>query len=244
MKCRSEQHREHSGVTRHVKAEFYSFLTGNSDERRPVQRARHAAIVTRARRGHTQAMTPVILLTLLALVLPQTPDYAALYERGVTFEAFLDNVSARRDAWRENAAAAAVPDDVAKRARALTHTWRVLVIAEERCSDSAASLPYVAKLAAAAPEKLSLRIVDSRAGRAAMEAHRTPDGRAATPTLIFIRNDGEIRAWIERPGALVAWIEEQKKADARFNLLPAKTKWYADDAGRSTMADMVALLER
>lgn len=76
-----------------------------------------------------------------------------------------------------------------------------------------------------------------------MEAHRTPDGRAATPTLIFIRDDGEIRAWIERPGALVAWIEEQKKADARFDLLRGKTKWYADDAGKSTLADIIALLE-
>jgi hypothetical protein len=190
-------------------------------------------------------MTPaLLLLTLLAPAPAQTPDYAALYERGVTFEAFMETVSARRGSWRENVAAAAVPDDVAARARGLTHTWRVLAISEERCSDSAASLPYVAKLAAAAPDKLSLRIVDSRAGRAVMEAHRTPDGRAATPTLIFIRDDGEIRAWIERPGALVAWIEEQKKADARFDLLRDKTKWYADDAGRSTLADIVALLER
>lgn len=190
-------------------------------------------------------MTPLILLlTLLAPAVPQTPDYAALYERGITFEAFMEAVSARRGAWRGNAAAAAVPDDVAARARGLAHTWRVLAVAEERCSDSAASLPSVAKLAAAAPEKLSLRIVDSRAGRAVMEAHRTPDGRAATPTLIFIRGDGEIRAWIERPGALVAWIEEQRKADARFDLLPGKTRWYADDAGRSTLGDILALLER
>ena len=187
-----------------------------------------------------------MLLALIAALLagPQAPDYAALYERGVTFDTFMENVTARRESWRDNLAAAAVPDDITRRARALTHTWRVLAIAEDRCSDSAASLPYVGRLAAAAPQKLSLRIVDSRAGRAAMEAHRTPDGRAATPTLIFIRDDGEIRAWIERPGALVEWIAEQKKANPRVDVLAGKTKWYAEDAGRSTLADIIALLER
>lgn len=187
-----------------------------------------------------------MLLVLIAALLagPQAPDYAALYEQGVTFETFMENVTARRESWRDNTSAATVADDIARRARALTHTWRVLAIAEDRCSDSAASLPYVGRLAAAAPGTLSLRIVDSRAGRAAMEAHRTPDGRAATPTLIFIRDDGEIRAWVERPGALVAWIEDQKKANPRVDVLAGKTKWYAEDAGRSTLADIVALLER
>jgi hypothetical protein len=189
-------------------------------------------------------MTLALIATLFALTPAQTPDYAALHARGVTFETFVENVSARRDAWRENVAAAAVPGELEARARALTHTWRVLVIAEDKCSDSAAALPYIAKLAAAAPDRLSLRIVDSRAGRAAMEAHRTPDGRAATPTVIFIRDDGEIRAWIERPAPLVAWIAEQKKGNARFDVLAGKTKWYADDAGRSTLAEIVALLEK
>jgi hypothetical protein len=189
----------------------------------------------------------VMLLSAILLLLtsiPQAPDYAALFARGVTFEKFLEDVRARQDSWRDTVAAAAVPDDIAARARALSHTWRILAIAEDRCSDSAASLPYVAKLAATAPDKLSLRIVDSRTGRAVMEAHRTPDGRAATPTLIFIRDDGEIRAWIERPGALVAWIADQKKANARFDVLPGKTKWYADDAGKSTLADLIGLLEK
>ena len=187
-----------------------------------------------------------MLLALIAALLagPQAPDYAALYEGGVTFEAFMENVTERRESWRENVAAATVPEPVAARARALTRTWRMLVVAEARCSDSAASLPYVARLAAAAPGKLSLRIVDSRAGRAVMEAHRTPDGRAATPTLIFIRDDGEVRAWIERPGALVELIAEAKKANPRVDVLAMKTKWYAADAGRSTLGDIVALLER
>lgn len=189
-----------------------------------------------------------MLLALLLLLSPtQAPDYSALFARGMTFEAFFDQISARRETWTANRTAADVPADIVARAGALSHSWRILAVADERCSDSAASLPLVAKLAAAAPERLSLRVVnygDSRAGRAVMEAHRTPDGRAATPTLIFIRDDGEVRAWIERPGALVAWLADQKARDPKFDVLAGKTKWYADDAGRSTLGDIIALLER
>lgn len=187
--------------------------------------------------------TAALMLALLTLA-PQVPDYAALYERGVTFDAFLERATERRETWRANVAAATVPGDIAARARALGHTWRILAIAEARCSDSAAALPYIDRLAAAAPGKLSFRIIDSRAGRAVMEAHRTPDGRAATPTLVFIRDDGEVRVWVERPAPLVAWIAEQKKENPRVDVLSGKTKWYADDAGRTTLAEIVTLLEK
>jgi hypothetical protein len=185
-----------------------------------------------------------LLLLLAGAPAAQTPDYTALFEQGLTYEAFFDQIDARRESWTTNNAAAEVPGDIAARARALPQAWRILAVAEDRCSDSAASLPYVAKLAAAAPDRLSLRIVDARAGRAVMEAHRTPDGRAATPTLIFISDTGELRAWIERPGALVQWISDRKARDPKFDLLPGKTKWYAEDAGRSTLGDILALLER
>ena len=186
----------------------------------------------------------LLLLLAQATAAAQAPEYAALFERGLTYEAFFDQIDARRRAWTTNDAAAEVPADIAARARALPEAWRVLAVAEDRCSDSAASLPYIAKLAAAAPNRLSLRIVDSRAGRAVMEAHRTPDGRAATPTLIFVSETGDIRAWIERPGALVDWINDQKARDPKFDLLAGKTRWYGEDAGRSTLADILALLER
>ena len=185
-----------------------------------------------------------LLLLLAAVPAAQAPDYVALFERGLTYEAFFDQIDGRRKSWTANEAAAEVPADVAAQARALPQAWRILAVAEDRCSDSAASLPYVAKIAAAAPDRLSLRIVNSRAGRAVMEAHRTPDGRAATPTLVFISETGEARAWIERPGALVEWINDQKARDPKFDLLAGKTRWYADDAGRSTLADILSLLER
>lgn len=171
------------------------------------------------------------------------PDYGALYAKGVTYDAFMTSVRARRATWEANTAAARVAPEIAERARSLTHTWKILAVAVDTCSDSVASVPYVAKLVDASPATLSLRIVDNEIGRPAMEANRTPDGRAATPTLILMRDDGVVHAWVERPGALVAWINAQRKADPNFDLLAGKTQWYAEDAGRSTLADLLTLLE-
>ena len=58
------------------------------------------------------------------------------------------------------------------------------------------------------------------------------------------RDDGQRRVWVERPGALVAWIDAQKQAHPDFDLGAGKTKWYTDDAGRSTLGDILALLEQ
>ena len=87
------------------------------------------------------------------------------------------------------------------------------------------------------------------AGRIALRYYRTslevmskPDG---SPVTIADREaEAAVRAWIERPGALVEWIAEQKKANPRVNVLAAKTGWYAEDRGRATMEDIVALMER
>jgi hypothetical protein len=120
---------------------------------------------------------------------------------------------------------------------------KILVVAEPHCSDSVSTIPYLAKLVEAAPDRLELRIIDSKAGRAVMEAHRTPDGRAATPTVVILGEDGAfVAAWTERPSVLQKWYVEQKPVLSRADLLAQKMTWYADDAGKSTLAEIVRLL--
>lgn len=173
---------------------------------------------------------------------PAAGTLEELYRAGTTFDAFLEAAEARRELWLKNRGRAAVADDIVERARA-TGPWKLLVIAVDGCSDSVSTIPYIARLTELVPD-LELRIVHPDAARDVMEAHRTPDGRAATPTLIFISETGDIRAWIERPDALVKWINDQKARDPKFDLLAGKTRWYAEDAGRSTLADILALLDR
>ena len=188
------------------------------------------------------------LLLAAALAAPapapaQTPDYEALWASGETYEQFTAGVTARRSLWERNAARALVPDSLLERARAVAGEWRLLVVAFDRCSDSVSTIPYIAALADSLAG-VTLRIIPPERGRPIMEAHPTPDGRPATPTVLLLRDDWRpAGAWVERPSELQAWYIANPgnlSHDARYF---EKMEWYEADAGRSTIAEVVALLE-
>jgi hypothetical protein len=180
---------------------------------------------------------------------PADPDYDDYYAKGITFAAFLDQAQARRDEWLAHYNDAAVTADMMTRMRALPERRRLLVVAEDWCGDSVNTIPFLARLVDAAPERLAMRVINSKAGRPVMEAHLTPDGRAATPTVVVLAEDGRVvGAFTERPSALRAWVEQQKadrqNPPSQQALHDRIMTWYTDDAGKATVADIAELLAR
>jgi hypothetical protein len=174
---------------------------------------------------------------------PASDSLAAVYTRGQTWDAFLAGVDRRRELWVRNWANADVPEDLADRAREAGGPWRVLVITEPGCSDSANSVPFIARLVQGTPG-LELRLVDSTAGRPWLEAHRSPDGRAATPTVLVLDDEFRIRGcWIEQPVALQAFWLPVVARGTMSEEVGAKMAWYAEDDGRETLRELVEVLE-
>lgn len=170
-------------------------------------------------------------------------DLEALYKQGKTYVEFRDTAKKRTRAWKEHYATAHVPDALRTRVRSVPGQWRLLVVAEDWCGDSANTIPYVARLVDVA-DNLDMRIVDSEAGRAIMEAHRTPDGRAATPTVILLTADfREAGCWVERPAKLQAWVLENERKLEEGELLARKYAWYDADKGQETLAEIVRMIE-
>lgn len=166
-----------------------------------------------------------------------------LHASGRTFTEFLRTATARRDTWTGNYAAVALDGALMARARAVPGRWRLLAVLEDSCGDSANTIPWVAQLADSVPG-LELRIVNSREGRFVMERHRTPDGRAATPTVVLLDEQGrDVGCFIERPLALQAWVARNKPRLGSAEFLDAKYAWYRADAGRETVREIVELLE-
>ena len=119
----------------------------------------------------------------------QDIDHQALIEQGVTFAKFLEEARAHRDEWRANYNDATVSAALITRMRALPARRHLLVVAEDWCSDSLNTVPYIARLVDGGPERLDMRVVNRETGKAVMEAHRTPDGRTATPTIAVLAED-------------------------------------------------------
>ncbi len=167
----------------------------------------------------------------------------ALYATGLTFSEFLEAAEERRDTWHDNYAAASVAPEVLARARAAGEGWRMLVVAEDWCGDSANTIPYVARLVEQV-DGLDMRIVNSDVGRAIMEAHPTPDGRPATPTVVLLDPDGhDAGCFVERPPELQTWFLEQEELLDEDTLYDRKYAWYDGDAGASTVEEVVQVLE-
>jgi hypothetical protein len=166
----------------------------------------------------------------------------AVFEGGQRWPEFYAAVNRRRELWERNWANARVADSLAVRARN-AGPWRILVITEPGCSDSANSLPYIVRLVEGLPG-IDLRLVNSTVGKPWMEAHRTPDGRAATPTLLVLDDQFRIRGcWVEQPKALQDFwlpIVARKETTARFE---EKMAWYLKDEGREILREVVEVLE-
>jgi hypothetical protein len=165
-----------------------------------------------------------------------------VYAAGQRWPEFYASINRRRELWQNNWTNAKVPDSVVARARA-AGAWRVLVITEPGCSDSANSLPYIARLVESAPG-IELRLVNSTVGKPWMERYRTPDGRAATPTLLVLDDQfNVVGCWVEQPKALQDFwlpIVARKETSSRFE---EKMAWYVKDEGREILREVVETLE-
>jgi hypothetical protein len=152
------------------------------------------------------------------------------------------------DDWRYSLEAAeSLPDDlierVASAAAGIEGGLRILAVTRAGCIDSAHSIPYISAVADAVPS-LEMRTVDPAMGRTLMEAHPSPDGRAATPTVLLLDELGDVRGcWIERPAALQYWYLENPEDLGRLEKFAAKTKWYEADRGVHAVTEFAHIVE-
>ena len=170
---------------------------------------------------------------------------ARMWRQAQTWAAFEAAIDARVELWRRNIRLAAVPDALLARARGVG-SWKLLVVADDDCSDSVNVLPYIAKLAELAPN-LEIRIVPDGLGTSVKQAHRAPDGRPAIPTLVVLDAAFNDRGcWVERPAQLQHWFIQ--RGDSLLDhdtdtYRREKQGFYDFDRGLSTLEEVVGVIE-
>ena len=165
------------------------------------------------------------------------------FNRGITFQQFVDAAVARRDGWLRLQREAVVSPALITRARAVGGSWQLLVIARDACGDSMNSVPYAARLADSVPG-LNLRIVSMAEGEAAANTHRTQDGRTATPTFILLDAKGtDVGCLVELPAPLRQWTDTARKTLSDDSLHSYRAAFYARDRGASLATELVEVLE-
>ena len=173
---------------------------------------------------------------------PGISDQTSLFERGKSWQQFIDGVAGQRELWLRTEAAVTVPADVIERARKARKGLQVMVVAEDWCPDSVYTVPYIARLAQAAD--IPLRILDRVTGEPLMLAHRTADGRTATPTVVAWRDGRDAGAWVERPAELQQMFLSMSTSPENSRRFAQRQVWYESDGGRTVLKEVVSLIEQ
>ena len=190
-------------------------------------------------------MTAPWIVVVLGLALVQTsagPPIERLFETADTWERFLGGVKAQRELWVRTTEGADVDPDVVERFARAAKGLQVLVVAEDWCPDSAYAVPYVAHMAGLAG--VSLRVVNRARGEFLMDAHRTTDGRMATPTVVVLRDGVDVGAWVERPEVLQSLFRSMSDNPENARRFADRSSWYEADRGRTVLKEIVALVEQ
>lgn len=165
------------------------------------------------------------------------------YLGAMEFGEMLATVTKNEELWASVWRRSDVDDAVVRRLGALGGAWHLLVLSEDWCGDAVNSVPYVARLAELAPNA-DVRVLARDRNPDLMDAHLTGTSRSIPVVIVLDESYAEVGWWGPRPAALQAWVMgpgKELEQDAKYREVRA---WYARDKGRTTVEEIVGLIER
>lgn len=177
---------------------------------------------------------------------PQTAgkDRSAKWAEGITYAEFLPTATENVGLWEGVYKRAEIPQEILDRATSLPGNWKLLILSADWCGDASNIVPVLQKLVDEAPN-LDLRLLDRDEHLDLMNEHLTGGIAEAIPAVIILdENYIEQAWWGPRPTELQAWFKsdegQQHESEARYVEL---RKWYARDKGRTSMNEILTLIE-
>ena len=165
------------------------------------------------------------------------------YLGAMEFGEMLATVTKNEELWASVWRRSEVDTDLLERLAALGGAWHFLVLSEDWCGDAVNTVPLVARLAELAPNA-DVRVLARDRNLDLMDTHLTGTSRSIPVVIVLDEAWNEVGWWGPRPSALQAWVMGPGKAleqEARYREVRA---WYARDKGRSTLEEVVSLVER
>ena len=120
-------------------------------------------------------------------------NYESILAAGLSFAEFVGSANVNAELWRKFSERAPVDDEAAARIRESGGPWRLLVLADDRCSDAVNTLPVIDRLIDAAPNA-ALRIVPRGAYPEIRDRHLT-NGSRSVPIVILLHPGGALLGW-------------------------------------------------
>lgn len=144
-----------------------------------------------------------------------------------------------------------VPEDAVLRLKELPGRRLVAILSEDWCGDAASLVPILAKLAAAVPEKIELRVFARDENLDVMDRYLSHGGRSIPVAIVFDEDMNQLGWWGPRPAPAQALFREKLRAfragqltDKQEEVNKPVLRWYREDRGRHTIDEFLMVLER
>jgi hypothetical protein len=168
---------------------------------------------------------------------------AQRFEEAWTLDDFVARAKENAELWATTTRRAAVDDDARVRAVGIAERVHVYVLLADWCTDALGSIPWIARLVEAMPDA-TLRCMDRDQALDVMDAHLTGTARSIPVVLLYDAEFRELGWWGPRPMALHEWVIGEGQRVDKDERNRHKRAWFARDRGRSSVEEVLALLER
>ena len=171
------------------------------------------------------------------------PPYRSRYEQALRFAEFLERAVKHAQLWRDTYRLVRISEELVARAAAIPGRWHLLVMVEDWCGDAVNTVPHLARLAELTPN-VDLRVIGREDNPDVMDAHLTNGTRSIPVVIALDASFVEHGWWGPRPTELQHWATTVGKTLEKEERYKHIRTWYARDRGRTTLHEVVALLER
>ena len=170
-------------------------------------------------------------------------DWKSRFETALTFEQYLATARKNQELWRDVYRLAAIPPGMAERINAVRRPRHLLVLVEDWCGDAVNVVPPVVRLAEQA-ERLDVRLLGRDANPDIMDAHLTNGSRSIPVVMVLDDQLAECGWWGPRPRDLQRWVIDVGLAMPSAERYRHIRAWYARDRARTTLDEIVMLIEQ
>ena len=170
-------------------------------------------------------------------------DWKTRFDTALTFEHFSATVQKNQDLWHGVYRLAAIPPQIIDRVNALRCRRHLLILVEDWCGDAANIVPPIIRLAELT-SRLDVRLLGRDANPDIMNAHLTNVSRSIPVAAVLDEQFVECGWWGPRPRELQRWVLDIGLAMPSVERYRHIRAWYARDHARSTLDELVALIEQ
>ena len=173
----------------------------------------------------------------------------AEWDAAVPWDAYLASIQKKREVWDAQDRRVDLTEVARSRLENLPGARRVLMLSEDWCGDAARSLPAIAKALAASPG-VEFRVLGTDDHPDPLSRNLTHGGRAIPLVLVQDEHGRHLGLWGPRPAPLQALLRARKlELDAATSENMATwyapiMGWYGKDKGRTTIDEVLMILER